>query len=107
MPINLYECMLMLDSGKVAGDLEGFKTQLHAIFDKHKAEIMASRPWDERRLAYPVKKQKKAMFYLAYIQVDSQALVHIEHDITLNESVLRHLVMRILPKWKARKLSLF
>lgn len=106
MPTNLYECMLMLDSGKVAGDLDGFKTQLHAIFDKHKAEIMASRPWDERRLAYPVKKQKKAMFYLAYINADSQTLVHIEHDIKLNESVLRHLVMRIEPKLADTMLAL-
>ncbi len=106
MPINLYECMLMLDSTKVAGDLPTFVQQLHGIFEKHKAEIMASRPWDERRLSYPIKKQKKALFYISYIKVDSLALVHIEHDMTLNESILRHLVMRIEPKLSETMLAL-
>ncbi|MFL5328771.1 MAG: 30S ribosomal protein S6 [Gemmataceae bacterium] len=98
MPVNLYECMLMLDSGKVSGDLPAFVNQLHGTFEKHKADIQASRPWDERRLSYPVKKQKKALFYLTYFKADSQAVLNIEHDLKLNESVIRHMVMKIEPK---------
>ena len=106
MPINLYECMLMLDTGKVAGDLETFKTQVHATLDKHKAEIMASRPWDERRLAYPIKKQKKALFYMIYFKMDSLEIVNVEHDLTLNESVLRYLITRVEAKLSETMLAL-
>ena len=102
----MYECLLMLDSSKVAGDLDTVKNSIHAILDKHKAEILASRPWDERKLAFPVKKQKKSLYYLVYVQVDSQQVKPIEHDLTLNESILRFMVIRIDPKLSETMLAL-
>lgn len=98
MPVQLYECMLMLDSSKVAGDLQTVVQQLHAVCEKHKAEIVASRPWDERKLAYSINRQKKALYYLIYLRVDSQMLHEIEGDIRLNEAVMRYLFIRIDPK---------
>jgi len=106
MPAQMYECLLMLDSSKVAGDLDTVKNSIHAILDKHKAEILASRPWDERKLAFPVKKQKKSLYYLVYVQVDSQQVKPIEHDLTLNESILRFMVIRIDPKLSETMLAL-
>jgi small subunit ribosomal protein S6 len=102
----MYECLLMLDSSKVAGDLDTVKNSIHAILDKHKAEILASRPWDERKLAFPVKKQKKSLYYLIYVQVDSLQVKPIEHDLTLNESILRFMVIRIDPKLRETMLAL-
>ena len=54
MPLSVYECMFLLDTTKVAGDVPAAAQQLHALLEKNKAEILASRPWDERRLAYPI-----------------------------------------------------
>src|SRR5262249_10143266 len=66
MPANVYECMFLLDSTKVAGDVPAAAKQLHSILERHQAEILASRPWDERRLAYPMGNHKKGLFYLTY-----------------------------------------
>ena len=106
MPVNMYECMLMLDTTKVASDLQAAVQHIHASYEKHKAEVLASRPWDERRLCFPVNKQKKALFYLTYLQCDSQALLAIEHDLSLNEAVLRHLVLKIEPKLSETMLAI-
>jgi small subunit ribosomal protein S6 len=106
MPVQLYECMLMLDTTKVAGDLQTVVNQIQATYEKHKAEVMASRPWDERKLAYPVRKQKKALFYLTYFKADTQAVKAIEHDLTLNEAVLRYMVLRVEPKLSETMLAL-
>lgn len=106
MPAQMYECLMMLDSSKVASDLEAVKASLHTIYEKHKAEVLASRPWDERKLAYPVKKQKKSLYYLIYVQVDSQQVKPIEHDLTLNEAVLRFMIIRIDPKLRETMLAL-
>lgn len=96
MPVQLYECMLILDSGKVAGDLQVAVQHLHTTLEKHKAEVVTSRPWDEqRKLSYPINKQKKAMYYLLYFKVESRAVPEIEADFKLNESVIRYLVIRI------------
>ena len=40
---------------KMAGRPGRRPDQLHAHLEKHGAEILASRPWDDRKLAYPIK----------------------------------------------------
>ena len=98
MPSSVYECMFLLDTNKVSGDVPGAAKQLHAILEKNQAEVLASRPWDERRLAYPIKSHKKGLYYLTYFRADGTRLATIEHDFSLNEMVLRALVLRINPK---------
>jgi len=48
MPANVYECMFLLDTNKVAGDVTAAAQQLRTILERNQAEILASRPWDER-----------------------------------------------------------
>ena len=98
MPANVYECMFLLDTNKVAGDVARATKQLHAILEKNQAEILASRPWDERRLAYPIKNHKKGLYYLTYFRTDGQNVVGIERDCALNEMILRMLILHIDPK---------
>lgn len=98
MPANVYECLFLLDSNKVAGDVPAAAQQIQSILEKHQAEILASRPWDERRLAYTVKGCKKGLYYLTYFKVEGKKLTEIEHDVALNETILRSLVLKVDPK---------
>jgi small subunit ribosomal protein S6 len=90
--------MFLLDTNKVAGDVNAAAQQIRTILERNQAEILASRPWDERRLAYPVKGHKKGLYYLTYFRLDGKNLLNIERDLALNETVLRSLVLRIDPK---------
>jgi len=90
--------MFLLDTNKVAGDVAEAAKQLHAILEKNQAEILASRPWDERRLAYPIKNHKKGLYYLTYFRTDSKNIVAIEADCKLIEMILRMLVLHVDPK---------
>lgn len=98
MPANVYECMFLLDTNKVAGDVNAAADQLHGILEKNSAEILASRPWDERRLAYPVDNHKKGLYYLTYFRTDAKNLDNLKRDFALKESILRSLILRIDPK---------
>src|SRR5437763_17204765 len=89
MAANVYECMFLLDTNKVAGDVPAAAKQLHTLLERNQAEILASRPWDERRLAYPVKGHKKGLYYLTYFRSEGKNLINIERDLTLLEPVLR------------------
>ena len=95
MPANVYECMFLLDPNRVAGDVQGAAKQLHALLEKNHAEVLASRPWDERRLAYPVRGQKKGLYYLTYFRTEGKNLVNLEKDLALNEMILRQLILHI------------
>jgi small subunit ribosomal protein S6 len=98
MPANVYECMFLLDTTKVAGDVPAAVQQLHAILERNHAEVLASRPWDERRLAFPVKGQKKGLYYLIYFRSEGKNVINIERDCALNETILRMLIIHIDPK---------
>jgi len=98
--------MFILDSTKVAGNLDTADKQIRTILEKNNAEVLISRLWDERKLTYPIKKQKKGIFYLTYFQSEGKNLVPIEHDCALNEMILRQLVLKIHPKLVETMLSL-
>jgi small subunit ribosomal protein S6 len=98
MPANTYECLFLLDTNKVAGDVQAAAKLLHTILERNHAEVLASRPWDERRLAYPIKGHKKGLYYLTYFRTEGKNLTNIERDLQLNETVLRQLTLRVDPK---------
>jgi small subunit ribosomal protein S6 len=98
MPANVYECMFLLDTNKVAGDVPNAAKQLHALLERNQAEVLASRQWEERRLAYPIKNHKKGLYYLTYFRTEGKNLANLERDLALSELVLRYLVLHVDPK---------
>jgi small subunit ribosomal protein S6 len=105
MPANVYECMFLLDPNKVAGNVPEAAKQLHGLLERHQAEVLASRPWDERRLAYPVSGHKKGLYYLTYFRTEGKNLAPLEGDFRLNETILRHLVIKVDPKLESIMLA--
>jgi small subunit ribosomal protein S6 len=90
--------MFLLDTTKVAGDVANADKQLRALLSRNNAEVLVSRPWDERRLAYNIGNHKKGLYYLTYFSTEGKNLAAIERDCALNEMILRQLVLRIDPK---------
>jgi small subunit ribosomal protein S6 len=106
MPANVYECMFLLDTTKVGGDVPAADKQLRALLEKNHVEVLVSRPWDERRLAYPIKNQKKGLYYLTYFSSEGKNLPNIEHDCALSELILRMMILKIDPKLVETMLAL-
>jgi small subunit ribosomal protein S6 len=98
LPVNTYEGMFVLDSAKVAVNWDESVKHVHDILAKHNAEIVASRQWDERRLAYPVEGHKKGTYLLTFFRTEGENLKEIEADCRLSELVLRDLILKVHPK---------
>ena len=105
MPVNSYECLFLLDPTKTGSDMDGVRAQLHQTLEKHGAEILASRKWDDRKLAYPIRGHKKGLYYLTYFKADSKKISEMELDFRLSEVILRHMVSVIDPKWNNEMLA--
>jgi small subunit ribosomal protein S6 len=106
MPVNVYECMFLLDTSKVAGDVAAADKSIRTILERHNAEVLVCRPWDERRLAYAIGTQKKGLYYLTYFSAEGKSLVGIERDCKLNEMIMRQLVLRVDAKMVDTMLAL-
>ena len=107
MPANVYECLFILDSTKVAGNIDAADKQIRAILEKNSAEVLVSRQWgDDRKFTYPIKKHKKGIYYLTYFSSEGKNLATIENDFSLNESILRLMIIKIHPKLVETMLTL-
>ena len=98
MALNTYEGMFLLDSTKAAVSWDDSVKHVHDILSKHQSEIVASRQWDERRLAYPVDGHKKGTYLLTYFKTDGAELKEIVADCHLSEVILRELILKVHPK---------
>jgi small subunit ribosomal protein S6 len=98
LSVQTYEAMFLLDSTKASVNWDETVQQIHEILTRQKAEIVASRQWDERRLAYAVDGHRKGVYLLTYFKVDSLALATISHDCRLNDTILREMILKIHPK---------
>jgi small subunit ribosomal protein S6 len=98
LPTSTYEAMFLLDSSKVAVSWDNTVQQVHDILKKHNAEIVASRQWDERRLAYPVRGHKKGTYLLTYFRADGSNMKEIVSDCQLSDVILRELIKKVPPK---------
>ncbi len=107
MPANVYECLFILDTTKVAGNVDNADKQIRATLEKNSAEVLVSRQWgDDRKFTYPIKKHKKGIYYLAYFSSEGKNLATIEQDFSLNETILRMMVIKIHPKLVETMLTL-
>ena len=98
MPVNTYEGMFLLDAAKAANAWDDAVKHVHDILGKHSSEIVASRQWDERRLAYPVDGHKKGAYLLTYFRTEGGNIDEIVADCRLSDVILRELVLKVHPK---------
>ena len=91
---RLYEGMFLLDNQVVREDWKKAKELVAEALTKHGAKIRSLRRWDERKLAYPIKKRNRATFFLAYFDLDATAIPTLLRDLELSEKVLRHMMLR-------------
>lgn len=88
-----YEGMFLLGQAQAA-DLAGAIVHINEIMARGHADVLAMRKWDERRLAYEIKGQKRGTYLLLYFKAPGKDVAHIERDCNLSERILRTLILR-------------
>ena len=85
---------LFLFPQSAAGDMQAAVDHVTSILDRADAEVVALSKWEERRLAYDIKGNKRGIYFLAYFKADHERLAGIERDCNLSEQLLRALVTK-------------
>jgi len=95
---NVYEGMFILDSSRYGRDPEAVSGQIQEVIEKAGGEMLVHRLWDERRLAYAIKGQRKGTYWLTYFRLDSNQLSTVRRQYQLNENILRMLFLKVEPR---------
>lgn len=92
---QLYEGMFLLDNRAVRADWRRSKAAVTDALSKHGARVVTARRWDERRLAYTIRGNKRATFLLAYFEQGPEGSLAVRRDLDLEERVLRYLIQGV------------
>lgn len=93
--MNKYEIMFIvkttMDEAKVKDTIESAKKLVETL----KAKLDSFKEMGERKLAYPIKKEINGYYYVMNIEASVAAIKEIDRRFSLDESILRHLIIKL------------
>ena len=93
--MNKYEIMFIvkttMDEAKVRDTVESAKKLVETL----KAKLDSFKEMGERKLAYPIKKEINGYYYVMNIEASVAAIKEIDRRFSLDESILRHLIIKL------------
>ena len=93
--MNKYEIMFIvkttMDEAKVKDTVESAKKLVETL----KAKLDSFKEMGERKLAYKIKKEINGYYYVMNIEASVAAIKEIDRRFSLDESILRHLIIKL------------
>lgn len=93
----VYEGLFLLDANRFARDRDALPREVEGLVEAIDGEVLVSRLWEERRLAYPIKGQRKGAYWLMYFRAPTLRLKELTRACEINDSVLRQLFVKLPP----------
>jgi len=98
MATNVYEGLFIFDPDLYAKGADDVSSQVASIVEQLGGEVLLSRLWDERKLAYPIKGHRRGTYWLAYFRIDPSAVKDLTRQFQLSDSILRFLILLVEPR---------
>ncbi len=92
--MKTYEGMLLVDPTVASREWSRVVEEIERIVKRNDAAVLQISKWGERKLSYPVRKNNRGTYVLAYFSAPPGALAKIKADFQLSEVVLRSLLLR-------------
>lgn len=95
--VAVYEGLFIFDSNKFAREREGLAKEVEALVEGIDGEVLVSRLWEERRLAFPINGQRKGAYWLMYFKAPTLRVKELTRACEINDSVLRQMFVKLPP----------
>lgn len=98
MAENVYECMFIFNANAYARNPTGASNAVEEMVKSVGGEMLASRLWNEQKLAYPINGHRKGAYWLTYFRLETSKMVKFNRSCQLNDMILRHLAIKLDPR---------
>lgn len=88
---RIYECMVIINPNKASANEEKARKDVEAILKNRGGEILYSEKWDDRRLAYPIRKFERGFYHLLFVRLNSEMVATLRRDMEMDEDILRQM----------------
>ena len=94
----VYEGMFILDANRYGREPDAVSGQIPEMIRAAGGELLVSRLWEERRLAYPIRGHRKGAYWLTYFKLDPGQLSGVQRKCRLSDSILRAMFLKVDPR---------
>ena len=98
MTTNVYEGLFILDSDQYARNPDEVSGQIDRYIKDYDGEVLVSRLWEERKLAYPIRGHKRGTYWLTYFKLDAARVKDLNRQYQICDSVVRFLFVKVDPR---------
>lgn len=90
-----YEIMFIVKATQESADIKKTAENAKSILTSLKANVTEFKELGEKKLAYPIKKEINGYYYVMQVETNKEVITEFDRKIKLDESVLRHLIIRL------------
>jgi small subunit ribosomal protein S6 len=84
--------MWVVDANQGREDYAKIMTGLKELVERGGGTWVNGDKWEERRLAYTIKKKKRGLYIIRHFTAPTGAVARIDRNARLSETVLRHMI---------------
>lgn len=88
-----YETVYIAKPELTDSQIEKLNDKVRALVEKHEGRLFYARSMGKRRLAYPIAKQLKGVYFCLDYAAKSQVITELERSFRLSEDVIRYLTV--------------
>ena len=90
--VKLYEVMWVVDANFGREDYPKAIVAIKEILEKSGASFINADKWEERRLAYPIKKKKRGLYIICHFSAPHENVTKVDRNARLSDLILRHMI---------------
>ena len=94
--MNKYELIFIVRPDLEESLISGVNATIKTLLEENKVNIVESKEWGQRELAYEINKYKTGYyFYYLVEEKGSDAVKEFDRVALLNENIIRHIVVKV------------
>ena len=95
--MSIYEGMFLVDNRHANRDWSRVVDVVKGLIAKHGGEAIRFEKWGERKLAYPIRGNKRGTYLLAYFEAEGEApnAMYRDTQISFHDTFLRALILKV------------
>lgn len=90
-----YEIMFIVKATNESDEIKKVAEDTKKIITNNKGKVLEFNELGEKKLAYAIKKEISGYYYVMVVEADNSAVSEFNRKATINENILRHLIIRL------------
>ena len=91
--VRLYEAMWIVDANTAREDYNKCLAGIREVIEKGGGSFINGDKWEERKLAYPIRKKKRGLYIITHFSAPTDAVIKIDRAAKLSDLIVRHMIL--------------